>query len=59
MRKLADPAGWTARDLAADDRWIYELSGAEIEDICLVVGVFGLIGYLSYFTHEYFADVTG
>ncbi len=25
----------------------------------LVVGVFGLIGYLSYFTHEYFADVTG
>jgi len=24
----------------------------------LVVGVFGLIGYLSYFTHEYFADVT-
>ena len=37
MRKLADPAGWTARDLAADDRWIYELSGAEIEDICLAV----------------------
>ncbi len=37
MKRLVDPAGWTARELAADDSWIYELSVTEIEDICLAV----------------------
>jgi hypothetical protein len=37
MEPLVDPAGWTARELASDDRWVYVLSSTEIEEICLAV----------------------
>ena len=37
MKPLADPAGWNAKELAADDSWVYDLSGDEIEDICRAV----------------------
>jgi len=33
MRPLVDPAGWTARDLAANDDWIYQLSEAEVDEV--------------------------
>jgi hypothetical protein len=33
MKPLVDPADWTPADLAANDDWIYELSGAEISDL--------------------------
>jgi hypothetical protein len=33
MRPLIDPAGWTAKELAASDDWIYQLSETEIDEI--------------------------
>ena len=37
MKPLVDPAGWTAKELAASSDWIYELSDAEKDDIRNVV----------------------
>ncbi|MEE8332854.1 MAG: TauD/TfdA family dioxygenase [Alphaproteobacteria bacterium] len=33
MQPLVDPAGWTARDLAANEDWIYELSETEVDEV--------------------------
>ena len=33
MQPLVEPAGWTARDLAANDDWIYQLSGVEVDEV--------------------------
>lgn len=37
LQPLVDPAGWTAEELAANDDWIYELSGAECDEIAAAV----------------------
>ena len=33
LQPIVDPAGWTAREVAQNDDWIYQLSEADIRDI--------------------------
>jgi len=39
LQPVIDPAGWEPKDLAANDHWIYELSGVEIDEVRAAVAM--------------------